>query len=378
MIYFDNAATTFPKPESVVSEVSKCLAEYCGNPGRGSHALSMRASEAVYSARESVCALFNGYSPDRCIFTLNTTYALNISLKAAVSKGCRVLISDLEHNSVYRQVEKLKAEGIADYDVFGTYSGDREKIINDVKRKIKFNTKVLICQIASNICGVTMPVEEIGKLCRKNLIVFIADAAQYAGIREIDVKRMNIDALCFPAHKGLYGPQGAGGILLSDAFSENAPTLIEGGSGSDSLNPLMPESYPDRYEAGTCATPALAGLMQGIKFVRNIGYGNISEHEREMTSMTVDALLSDRRFEVYCPMKNCGIVLFNVKGIDPVSVGRELDARGICVRSGFHCAPLAHRTLGTGNSGAVRVSFGIFNYRDEVRKMLDALYYILK
>ncbi len=373
MIYFDNAATTFPKPECVVEEVSTCLREYCGNPGRGSHSLSLRASEAVFRARESICALFNGQSAERCIFTLNTTYALNIALKSALSEGCHILVSDLEHNSVIRQVIKLKNEGRIQYSIFSTFGGDPERIIGDIRSKIKRNTTILICQIASNICGITMPVEQIGKLCRKYGIIFIADAAQYAGVYPIDIKSMNIDALCFPAHKGLYGPQGAGGILLSERFPDRTRTLIEGGSGSNSLNTRMPDEYPDRFEAGTLPTPALAGLIKGIEFVESIGHSSIIEHESELTSILLNGLLNDKRYEVYVPIEDCGIVLFNLIGSSSANVARELDHRGVCTRAGFHCAPLAHRTLDTGSSGAVRISFGIFNNRDEVRRLLDYL-----
>ena len=376
MIYLDNAATTFPKPECVINEVSKCMRDYCGNPGRGSHSLSMMASEMVFRAREHLNGMFNGYSPERCIFTLNTTYALNIALKSAVSDGCHILISDLEHNSVLRQVEKLKTDGRATYDIFRTFGGDCNKITNELKSKIKKNTGILICQIASNICGITMPVEQIGKLCRINGIIFIADAAQFAGKYAIDIKKMNIDALCLPAHKGLYGPQGTGAVLFSERYFEHADTLIEGGSGSNSLSTEMPEVLPDRFEAGTVPTPAVSGLLRGVEFVSNTGIASICEHESELTEYLLAALCSDSRFEVYSPLNYGGIVLFNVKGKTSTETADELNERGICVRAGFHCAPLAHKTLSTGNSGAVRVSFGVFNTRDDVRKLKDALYYL--
>ena len=376
MIYFDNAATTFPKPDSVVSEVSKCMREYCGNPGRGSHSLSMMASEMVFRARENICDMFNGESPDHCVFTLNTTYALNIALKAVVTKGCHILVSDLEHNSVIRQVVKLKRDGFVSYDVFRTFGGDECKISEDIKSKVKKNSKILICQVASNICGIRMPVEQIGKLCRSFGIIFIADAAQYAGIYAIDMKRMNIDALCFPSHKGLYGPQGTGAVLFSERCFERSNTIIEGGSGSNSLSLGMPEALPDRFEAGTIPTPAVAGLVRGIEFVRSSGVDAISDHESELAGSLTEGLLCDKRFRLYGPRGRGGVVLFNIKGISPVYVSDELNRRGICTRAGFHCAPLAHNTLSTGESGAVRVSFGVFNNQSEVKTFLDSLTYI--
>ena len=377
MIYLDNAATTFPKPDSVVTEVAKCMREYCGNPGRGSHTLSLKASEAVFRARESVCNMFNGPGPERCIFTLNTTYALNIALKAVVTRGSHILVSDLEHNSVIRQVEKLKNDGIVSYDVFRTFGGDRKRITEDIKLKIKKNTKILICQIASNICGITMPVEQIGKLCRNYGLFFIADAAQFAGIYAIDMKEMKIDALCFPAHKALYGPQGAGCVMFSERLFDNrGETIIEGGSGSNSLSALMPDTLPDRFEAGTISTPAVSGLIRGIEFVESAGFRSISAHESELTGALLSALSCDRRFEIYAPLETGGIVLFNIKGKPSVDVAGELNDRGICTRAGFHCAPLAHKTLMTGETGAVRVSFGMFNTKKDVKTLLDSLVFI--
>ncbi len=373
MIYLDNAATSFPKPGEVTREVYRCMSEYCGNPGRGSHRMALAASNALYSARTGLCELFGASEPERCVFTLNTTYALNIALKSVVTRGCHILISDLEHNSVYRQVVKLRDDGISSFDMLGTFGGDAGLIISDIQKKIRNSTTVLICQISSNICGVSMPVKTIGELCRKNGITFIADAAQSAGVYDIDVESMHIDALCLPSHKGLYGPQGAGVILFSERMSEKSVAMLEGGSGSNSLSERMPDELPDRFEAGTMPTPAIAGLAKGVAFIKSIGFGAVREHEKELSNLLVSGLRNDDRFTVYDSSHTGGIVLFNVKGRSPVEVSSLLDSYGICVRSGFHCAPLAHRTLGTGDSGAVRVSFGVFNKRSDVEKLLNIL-----
>jgi len=378
MIYIDNAATTFPKPESVSREVNRCLTSYCGNPGRGSHKMSLMASDAIFEAREKLTALVGVGDPTRCIFTLNTTYALNIALKSLVKPGSHILISDMEHNSVYRQVVKLNHDGIASYNIFSTYRGNDDKMLCDIKRKIRNNTTVLICQISSNISSLSMPVYRIGNLCRSKEIFFIADAAQSAGIINIDVDSMNIDALCVPSHKGLYGPQGAGAVIFSKRVSPLLRSFIEGGSGSDSLNPYMPDILPDKFEAGTMPTPAIAGLSKGIDFVKSYGIENISRHESSISNYLFDELMSDKRYTVYGDDANSGIVLFNVKGHSSTEVSQELDKHGICVRSGFHCAPLAHKTLKTGQSGAVRASFGVFNGISDAKILLDALYRITK
>lgn len=373
MIYFDNAATTFPKPDEVSEEVQRCIKEYCGNPGRGSHFMSRAAGEALYECREKLSALFGAPDPSYCVFTLNTTYALNIALKTAVSSGDHILISDMEHNSVYRQVVKLKEQGTATFDIFGTFLGDEEKIMRDIKRKVKYNTKILICQIASNVCAFRMPVERIGELCKKKGIKFIADAAQSAGIFSTDISTGNIYALCIPSHKGLYGPQGAGAVIYSSSHKQLKNTLIEGGSGSNSLSPYMPDDLPDRFEGGTMPTPAVAGLSKGIDHIVRIGIDRIRNREKELARILYGELKSDSRYIVYGNSPEYGIVMFNVSGIPSTEIASELDKRGICTRSGFHCSPLAHKTLSTGNSGAVRVSFGIFNEKSEIYRFLDVL-----
>ena len=372
MIYLDNAATTFPKPASVYDEVMRCMTSYCGNPGRGSHRMALAASEAIYEARRALSALFGAPDEACCVFTLNTTYALNIALKSAVTKNCHILISDMEHNSIFRQVTKLRRDGIADFDVFKTFGGDAVKIINDIKLKIRSNTTILICLLSSNICSLKMPFNEIGKLCRKAGIRFIADAAQSAGIHDINIIRDNIDAVCVPSHKGLFGPQGAGAVVFSSPDAAEYSTLVEGGSGSNSKDPEMPRFLPDMFEAGTLPTPAIAGLSKGIDFVVSNGIDEIRRHESELSYLLLSRIGDDRRYKVYGDATG-GIVLFNKAGIPSTDVARELDRAGICVRAGFHCAPLAHKTLATGESGAVRVSFSPFNSRRDVTKLVDVL-----
>ena len=373
MIYFDNAATTFPKPNTVLDETIKCISNYCGNPGRGSHFMSRAAADAIYECREKLACTFGAADPSLCVFTLNTTYALNIALKISVKRGDHILISDMEHNSVYRQVMKLNSDGIASFDIFRTYGCNSDQIADNIIKKIKHNTKILICQIASNICAHSMPVAKVGKICRANGIKFIADAAQGAGIVDLNVIDMNIFALCVPSHKGLYGPQGAGAVIFSDYGAKYLQTYVEGGSGSNSLSALMPDDLPDRYEAGTLPTPAIAGLGRGLDYISDIGIDGIRAHERELANLLYSELKNDRKYTVYGNSPEYGIVLFNDRRFPSTRVAEELDRMGICLRAGFHCSPLAHKTLNTGPSGAVRASFGIFNKKSEIYELLDAL-----
>lgn len=372
LVYLDNAATTFPKPERVISEAARCMAEYCGNPGRGSHIMARAASEKIFEVRCKLSAMFGAPSPEGVVFTLNTTYAINTALKAVAVSGDHILMSDMEHNSVFRPAVDLHKKSAVTFSTFGSLGSD-EEITDDIKRKIRKNTKILVCQHASNICGNVLPIEKIGLLCKKYGIFFIVDAAQSAGLYDIDIGKMNIGALCLPSHKGLYGPQGAGAVIFSDVNSEALNTLVEGGSGSSSKDPEMPRVLPDRLEAGTMPTPVIAGLSAGLDFVKGGNTASILSHEKHLSKFLLEELSRDRNINVYLPEKIGSVVLFNVRGKSSVYVSEELDKRGICTRAGLHCAPLAHKTLGTGEAGAVRVSFGVFNDTRDVKRLLDAL-----
>ncbi len=374
MIYFDNAATTFPKPPEVANAVYQCMNYYCGNPGRGSHDMARAAADKLFETRCLLADFFKCPSPENIIFTMNTTYALNIAIKAFVSDGDRILISDMEHNSVLRPVHALVSRNKITYDLFPTFGGREELIIRHLKKQITNDTKVLVCQHASNICGTLLPIKKIGELCRKSGIYFIVDAAQSAGLIDIDMTECNIDALCVPSHKGLYGPQGIGIILLSQNVRSNIlNTLIEGGSGTGSLSLDMPRQLPDRFEAGTMPTPAIAGLCEGIKFVIGISPSAIRDHEMYLSTHLKSALSQAEGVQIYRPDVLSSIVLFNIKGLSPAYVSTELNRYGICVRSGFHCAPLAHKTVGTGENGAVRISFSAFNNLKEVNYTVEII-----
>lgn len=380
MIYLDNAATSFPKPPQVIEEQSRCLKEYCGNPGRGSHRLAMRASEAIYSCREAVADLFGSPRPERVIFTMNATASLNYAIKGLLREGDHVLISDMEHNAVFRPIYKLAREGRVTFDVFPTYPtmgrGRTERVCAAVERMIRPDTRMLICVHASNLCSAVAPIEEIGEICRRRGVLFVVDAAQSAGHLPIDLGRMKIDALCAPGHKGLLGVQGTGILLLGDDVT--ADTLMEGGSGYNSLEGEMPEDAPERYEAGTLPTPAIVGLRAGIAEVRRRTVKRIGETESDLCRRLKDRLERIGGVRLFAPEAEGGIVLFHAEGIPSDEMGRELDRLGFCVRTGFHCCALGHATLGTPPDGAVRVSPGIYNTPDEMDAFADAVERIAK
>ncbi|MDD4774191.1 MAG: aminotransferase class V-fold PLP-dependent enzyme [Eubacteriales bacterium] len=367
MIYLDNAATTYPKPDVVLNEMFDVMKYSGGNPGRGSHSLSLAAADKIYETRNTVAAHF-GASPENVVFTYNTTYALNIAIKAFARRNSHVLISDIEHNSVYRPVYALSRSGIS-FDLFNA-SCNEEAVIKSIYSQLRPNTGMICTALASNVCGITLSAEKIGALCRNHGIVFIADAAQCAGSRRINIETAGIDALCAPAHKGLYGPQGCGFIVFSKRHTDNAarlPTFAEGGSGVNSLDRNMPSVLPERFEAGTLGTPCIAGLQAGIRFVESIGAENIYEHENALRRRAADMLSSLPNVKIYAPESdNGGILLFNIAGRPSTEVAEALDKQKICVRAGFHCAPLAHAKLKTGENGAVRLSFGVYNRAQEL------------
>ena len=375
MIYLDNAATSFPKPRRVAEEQMRCVQLYGGNPGRGSHALALAAAQKIYECREGLADFFHSPNPENVIFTMNTTMALNIAIKGLVRRGDHVLISDMEHNAVFRPIYKLARDGVITYDVFKTFPTNpvrtTEMICASIFEKLRPNTRMLICAHASNICSASLPLKEIGNLCRKKGILFVVDAAQSAGHLPIDMQAMQIDALCVPGHKGLWGPQGCGALILGEEIV--ADTLIEGGSGYNSLEGSMPEEAPERYEAGTLPTPAIAGVAEGIREIKRLGIEHIHSHECALTNRLRERLMLMPRVTLYAPHHTGGVLLFSLQDISADRVGAFLNDRGFCVRTGFHCAALAHATLGTPPSGAVRVSPSLFNTTLQIDALCDTL-----
>ena len=380
-IYFDNAATSFPKPPSVINAVSRTMRESGGNPGRGSHKLARSAAHVLYDCREEIADLIGLSDPTRISFTKNTTEALNIAVKGLLGRGDHVLISDLEHNSVYRPIAALTKAGVITYSVFSTQALFTDGLLErELLSHLKPETRAIVCTHASNICSISLPLRAIGAFCKKHGLFFIVDAAQSIGHLPIDMEKMGITALCAPGHKGLYGPQGSGFLALSAYLPEDSlpRPLLEGGSGYLSLLPEMPPLPPERYEAGTVATPMVAGLSAGIRFVKKIGLDEIAEKECHLYRIARENLSNMRSVTVYAPMAEGSVLSFSVKGRSSEEIADLLDTADICVRAGFHCAALAHSALGTPkDSGTVRLGFGYFNTENEVRTFLSTLKRIL-
>ena len=360
MIYFDNAATTFPKPAEVTRAVAHHMQAHGGNPGRGAHPLALAAAEAVYDARSEIASFFGGEKPENVVFTQNATHALNLAIFGTVKAGDHVLISNLEHNSVFRPVSELCRRGAASYSVFDALGGEEETLAS-IKKLLRRNTRVLICTHASNVCPKVLPLARISRFCRERGILHIADVSQSAGIYPLDM-RDGADIICAPGHKGLYGPQGTGFCLFADDFdfARLSPTVF-GGNGVSSAKPEMGRTPPESFEAGTLAAPAIAGLCRGVRFVKRIGTEKIRAHEGAISEKIRSFLLQQEGVTVYLPYEKAGsTLLLNVDGISASELSALLAKKGICTRAGMHCSPRAHEALGTGGD-ALRLSFSAFN-----------------
>jgi selenocysteine lyase/cysteine desulfurase len=335
----------------------------------------MQASEKIFECRELVSSFFGSSSPENVVFTQNATYALNMAIKGLIRQGDHVLISDMEHNSVFRPIAIAAKSGYIDYDVFPTVKNGRSMSADEIRRGILSlirpgKTRLLVAAHAPNITSALRPINMIGDLCRRNGILFVCDAAQSAGHVPIDIKAARIDVLCAPAHKGLFGIQGCGFMLLSDECPPLS-TIVEGGNGVNSLDSDMPELAPERYESGTLPTPAIAALSEGVKFLSNISPSEIRRHEEMLFLRLYDALTSEKiKAKIYMPSSYGSVLLFNIPNRPSDEIGRLLSKQGICVRSGYHCSALGHKTLGTLETGALRASFSIFNTKEDI----DALY----
>ncbi|MBQ7718680.1 MAG: aminotransferase class V-fold PLP-dependent enzyme [Clostridia bacterium] len=374
-IYLDNAATSFPKPQSVEKAAARCMAGYCVNAGRSSHRLSRMADEKIFTAREELCSLFGINTPEQISFTYNTTYALNIGMKGVLKRGDHLIISSMEHNSVLRPAVSLSSAGVELSIAQADKNG--EIVWKNIAPLIKPNTKMVALIHASNVTGRVNNIREIGLNLRKKGIIFLVDAAQSAGIVPINVKYDFIDILCFPGHKGLLGPSGTGGIYVSEKV--NIKPYIQGGTGSMSESRFQPDFMPDMLESGTPNVCGIAALSEGVKFVRN-NIKEIAEHESTLADELAEKLatLKGVRLLGRGGGKNTGIVGIALDGIPPAEAAYYLDRDyGIATRAGFHCSSLAAKTLETEKDGSLRFSFGPFNKRQDVEKASVAMMNIL-
>ncbi|MBQ9777719.1 MAG: aminotransferase class V-fold PLP-dependent enzyme [Clostridia bacterium] len=371
MIYLDHAATTFPKPGSVLREVERCITTYCGNAGRGAHPLALASAEAIYSTRVALSDFLRLGAPERIIFAQNTTHALNLALQGFLRPGAHVLISELEHNAVLRPLCALRDAGRITFDVFPVLGHSKAEVLEGIRARCHRHTSAVVCTHASNICSVTLPLDEIGALCKEKGLTFIVDAAQSAGHLPIDMQKMQISALALPSHKGLLGIQGAGALALGEGFLPEP--LLYGGSGVASLSTKMPPEPPERYEAGTLPTPAIVSMQKGVEFLQALGLDAIGAHMNALFAAMRERLLSLPDIRIYQAEQPGAILLFSQKGHSSAELAHRLAGAEICCRAGLHCAPLAHKALGTPQDGAVRLSFGIFNRREDADAVWKAL-----
>lgn len=374
MIYLDNAATSWPKPEQVYRTVDKVLRERGGNSGRGNHKLSRSADEILYEARMLCARLFNARKPENICFTFNATAALNLAMKGVLKPGDHVITSTMEHNAVTRPLNQLEKRGIGVTKV--ETSPETGVDLNALETAFQKNTKLLVCNHISNVTGAINPIQEIGAICNEKGVLFILDAAQSAGMREIDVEKMNIDLLAFPGHKGLMGPQGTGGLYIKGGLT--LETIYEGGTGNQSESLEQPDSGPERYESGTINLPGIAGLAAGIRFVMEQGIDHIENRELQLTNLLISGLEKIQGINIYGPksgMKRGSVVSITIDGLEPIDAALILDnAFEIAVRAGLHCASDAHNTIGTiGKGGTLRLSPGFFTTENEIDSCIEAL-----
>lgn len=375
MPYFDNAATSFPKPEAVADAVYDCLKNYCANPGRSGHKLALKMDHKIYDTREALTSLIGGDDPLRMIFTFNGTDALNLAIHGFLQKGDHVVTSSMEHNSVNRPLYALKNSGFIDLTIV---EADKNGCLtaDDIEAAMTDRTTLVAITHMSNLTGTIMPIQEIGERI-KGRARLLVDAAQSIGVLPIDVEKMHIDLLAFPGHKGLFAPQGTGGLYIGKDIE--LKEIKQGGTGSFSQDFLQPTILPDRFESGTENGPGIIGMGEGIRFINETGIDAIHEKEMRLAKRFVEGVKEITGIKLYGPLdeRQGPVVPLNLPERDSAEVAYRLDQEyDICVRPGLHCAPFAHRTIGTLETGAVRFSFGYFNTEEEVDTAIQALRHI--
>lgn len=373
-VYLDNASTTFPKPKIVTDSIYDYLTNIGGNANRSTSSNSLASNKEVLKARQKISDFFNFDKVQNVIFTNNITTSLNILIKGILKSGDHVLTSSIEHNSVIRPLVSCKESIGIDLEFV---KADKSCFINpsDFETKIKPNTKLIVLTHASNVTGCIQPIKDIGDICKRNNIFFIIDTAQSAGTIKIDFKEVNASALAFTGHKSLLGPQGIGGFIITDEFNDACSPLIEGGTGSLSHDIYQPTFLPDKFESGTLNTPGIVGLSRGIDFINEIGLNNIKTHNTNLYKKLTFGLL-DLGYIVYGDLtceNSTTSISFNLENIDPSDLSFYLDSNGISNRSGLHCAPKTHETIGTFPLGSVRLSISYFNTDEEIDYTLEIL-----
>ncbi len=376
MLYLDNAATSYIKPKSFYREMNKCTRHLSVNSGRGGHKYSVLGAKGIMETSEKLSLLFNIDNPEDIAYSYNATMSLNQAIGGVLSKGGHAIVTQMEHNSVLRPINKLGNYTVVSADNKGRIAPQ------DIKNAIREDTKLIVCTHASNVSGTVEPIEEIGKIARKNNILFLVDGAQTAGGKKIDVKKMNIDMLAFSAHKGLLGPLGVGGLYVRDGV--RIEPIISGGTGSMSKFLEQPEYMPDLLQAGTMNTPAIVALGKSLDYIKACGVEQISKMQEYLAYSLIEGLLNIKGVSVYGILNSNegernGTVLFNIDGMESSRLEEILNRDyKIATRGGWHCAYSAHCALGTEETGGVRASFGAFSKNKDVKGLLSAINRISK
>lgn len=374
MIYLDNAATSWPKPEAVYRAIDEYMRHIGANPGRSGHQLSIQAGRIVYETRESLATLFGIGDPTSVILTSNATEALNLVISGLLKQGDQVITSSMEHNSMMRPLRAAERKGVEVTVVGCTPEGILHPA--DIERAIGSNTRLVALNHASNVVGTLLPIAEVGQIARKRNVLFLVDVAQTAGCQPIDVETLNIDLMAFSGHKGLFGPQGTGGLYIRKGIESSIEPLKHGGTGSRSEYEYQPDFLPDKYESGTPNTVGIGGLGAGVSFVLEHGVG-IRRKEEKLTKALLDGLRSVAGVTIYGhgdPSGRAAVISFNISGLTPSEVAIHLEEEhGILCRPGLHCAPTTHKTLGTFPQGTVRLSPGYFTSDEDIEKTVEAV-----
>lgn len=370
LINFDNAATTFPKPPEVRNSVVYAMNNYGGSSGRGGHMLAARTSEMVFRTRRAAAEFF-GADTENVIFCSSCTHALNTAIKGVLRPGDHVITSSLEHNSVIRPLTELQQRGLISFSVAGVYDDD-EKTAESFRNSVNSRTKAVVCTAASNVTGQILPVKLISEICAKNNICLIVDGAQACGVIPLNLKNYGINILCTSGHKGLYGITGTGLLITDGKFSIHP--LMQGGTGSGSLEPVQPDYMPDSLESGTLNTCGIASLEAGIGFISKMTTEKIKQYEDRLVNIFLSEAEKYSNLILYRPVHSecVPIVSFNIADIPSDKTAEILSSRGFCLRAGFHCSAMAHRTLGT-ETGTVRFAPSVFNSEADVKKLCQEI-----
>ena len=374
-VYLDNAATTFPKPKQVVDAMYNYMLNVGGNAGRGNYSNSLQSNRYLYDARETICNFFGYNNPSNVIFTNNVITSLNMLIKGLLKSGDHVITSSMEHNSVIRPLIDCKNSMHIDLDIVNADSKGFISI-DDIKKNIRKETKLIIITQASNVTGSIQNIKEIGQLCKDNNIFFIVDSSQGAGVLDINMQSINADAIAFTGHKSLLGPQGIGGFIINDTLNNNCSSILQGGTGSLSYSLEQPDFLPDKFECGTHNLPGIVGLSEAIKFINSIGLDEINEHNKYVLKYLLNGLMNISGLKIYGDTSgnnSTTCVSINSLSLDASELGYLLETEGIKTRCGLHCAPLAHKTIGTYPNGTVRLSLSYFTTKADIEYTLKTL-----